>query len=144
MRFNVSSEGSSSVYSVPFYDFQNSEIESAKCSIFEDCLQAELVPLTFQEYRRKLIFLQKLVYSNTRDTPDVMKEAPLRYLIGMLYLNLSTMWDPVMTLIATYAVEENKMTFWKVFHEYLALDPSCAGKKAGRGRDTFQLPIYIL
>ena len=101
------------------------DIASAKCRIFEDFLQAELVPLTFQEYRRKLIFLQKLVYSNTRNAPDEIKEGPLRYLIGMLYLNLSTMWDPVATLISTYAVEENKMTFWKVFHEYLALDPLC-------------------
>ncbi len=104
-------------------------MESAKCSVFDDCLQAELVPLTFHEYRRKLIFLQKLAYSNTRNTPDVMKEGPLRYLIGMLYLNLSTMWDPVMTLISTYAVEENKMAFWKVFQEYLALDPSGIGKQ---------------
>lgn len=60
--------------------------------------------------------------------PENMKEGPLRYLIGMLYLNLSTMWDPIMTLITTYAVEENKMRFWNVFHEYLALESLDVGK----------------
>ena len=113
------------------YFFQDVYSETAKCNVFEDCLQAELVPLTFQEYRRKLILLQKLTYSNTRQTPDVIKEGPLRYLIGMLCLNLSTMWDPVMTLIATYAVEKNKTSFWKVFHEFLARDPSDTGEKSG-------------
>ena len=112
------------------YIFKDGDVESSKCGVFEDCLEAELVPLTFHEYRRKLIFLQKLVYSNTRHTPEVVKEAPLRYLVGMLYLNLSTMWDPVMTLITTYAVDENKMMFWKVFQEYLALEPSDAGIEA--------------
>ena len=107
--------------------------EDITTSIFEDCLQAELVPLTFHEYRRKLIFLQKLVYSNTRHTPDIMKEGPLRYLIGMLYLNLSTMWDPVMTIITTYAVEENKKTFWNVFYEYVALDPSVLEEEKDEG-----------
>ena len=106
-----------------------SEQLDSEYAVFDDCLQAELVPLTFQEYRRKLILLQKLSFANTRDIPDVIREAPLRYLMGMLYLNLSTMWDPIMTLITTYAVEENKMTFWRVFHEYLAQDPADSGKK---------------
>lgn len=99
-----------------------------KCNIFNDCLQVELVPLTFQEYRRKLVCAQKLAFSNTRSLPNDIKDGPLRYLIGMLYLNLSTMWDPVMSLITTYAIEENKMMIWNVFYEYLILDPSHSGR----------------
>lgn len=98
------------------------------CSVFEDCLEAELVPLTFHDYRQKLIVLQKLLYSKIRHLPDAIKEAPLRYLIGILYVNLSTMWDPVMSIITTYAVEENKKSFWNVFYEYLSQASSDAGK----------------
>ena len=100
-----------------------------KCNVFQDCLDAELVPLSFTEYRQKLIFLQKLVYLNTRHLPEAVKDAPLRYLIGVLYVNLSTMWDPVMSIIATHAVNQNKKRFWNVFHDYLSQASQDSGKR---------------
>ena len=98
------------------------------CSVFDDCLEAELVPTTFHDYRRKLIILQKLARPYTRCLPDAIKEAPLRYLMGMLYVNLSTIWDPVMTIITTHTVEENRKLFWNVFSDYLVQASSNTGK----------------
>ncbi|XP_051857734.1 small subunit processome component 20 homolog isoform X2 [Antechinus flavipes] len=90
-------------------------------SIFATLLQSELVPATVNDYREKLLHLRKLrhdlVQASIPDGP--LHEVPLRYLLSMLYINFSVLWDPVIELIASYANEmENKM-FWKVYYEHL-------------------------
>ncbi|KAM8982078.1 small subunit processome component 20 homolog [Sarcophilus harrisii] len=90
-------------------------------SIFATLLQSELVPATVNDYREKLLHLRKLrhdlIQASIPDGP--LHEVPLRYLLSMLYINFSVLWDPVIELISSYANEmENKM-FWKVYYEHL-------------------------
>ncbi|XP_074127468.1 small subunit processome component 20 homolog [Sminthopsis crassicaudata] len=90
-------------------------------SIFATLLQSELVPATVNDYREKLLHLRKLrhdlIQASIPDGP--LHEVPLRYLLSMLYINFSVLWDPVIELITSYANEmENKM-FWKVYYEHL-------------------------
>uniref|UniRef100_A0A8D0GIN0 UTP20 small subunit processome component n=1 Tax=Sphenodon punctatus TaxID=8508 RepID=A0A8D0GIN0_SPHPU len=44
---------------------------------------------------------------------------PLRYLLGMLYINFSPLWDPVIELITSHANEMENKQFWKVCYEHL-------------------------
>nr|XP_048691400.1 small subunit processome component 20 homolog isoform X3 [Caretta caretta] len=70
-------------------------------SVFAILLQAELVPASVNDYREKLLHLRKLrhdvVQSAVPDGP--LHEVPLQYLLGMLYINFSPLWDPVVELI---------------------------------------------
>uniref|UniRef100_A0A8C4VGI6 UTP20 small subunit processome component n=1 Tax=Gopherus evgoodei TaxID=1825980 RepID=A0A8C4VGI6_9SAUR len=90
-------------------------------SVFAILLQAELVPATVNDYREKLIHLRKLrhdmVQSAVPDGP--LREVPLRYLLGMLYINFSLLWDPIIELITSHANEMENKQFWKVYYEHL-------------------------
>ncbi|XP_051784418.1 small subunit processome component 20 homolog isoform X1 [Erpetoichthys calabaricus] len=90
-------------------------------TVFAICLQAELVPATVHDYREKLLHLHKLRHDLIQ--PSVPKghlqEVPLCYLIGMLYINFSPLWDPVLHLIASHAREMDNKEFWKVFYLHL-------------------------
>ncbi|XP_043821455.1 small subunit processome component 20 homolog [Dromiciops gliroides] len=90
-------------------------------SIFALLLQAELVPATVNDYREKLLHLRKLrhdlVQASIPDGP--LHEVPLRYLLSMLYINFSVLWDPVIELIASHANEMENKVFWKVYYEHL-------------------------
>ncbi|KAF3814531.1 hypothetical protein GH733_017689 [Mirounga leonina] len=75
---------------------------SERQSAFAILRQAELVPATVSDYREKLLHLRKLrhdvVQAAVPDGP--LQEVPLRYLLGMLYVNFSALWDPVIELIS--------------------------------------------
>ncbi|XP_067415819.1 small subunit processome component 20 homolog [Emydura macquarii macquarii] len=90
-------------------------------SVFAILLQAELVPASVNDYREKLLHLRKLrhdvVQSAVLDGP--LHEVPLQYLLGMLYINFSPLWDPVVELIASHANEMENKQFWKVYYEHL-------------------------
>ncbi|OWK16752.1 hypothetical protein Celaphus_00011785 [Cervus elaphus hippelaphus] len=90
-------------------------------SVFAILRQAELVPATVNDYREKLLHLRKLrhdvVQSAVPDGP--LQEVPLRYLLGMLYVNFSALWDPVIELISSHAHEMENKQFWKVYYEHL-------------------------
>ncbi|KAJ6656317.1 hypothetical protein lerEdw1_003820 [Lerista edwardsae] len=88
-------------------------------SVFAILLQAELVPASVSDYREKLLHLRKLrnVQSLTPEGP--LREVPLRYLLGMLYINFSPLWDPVTELITSHANEMENKQFWKVYYEHL-------------------------
>ncbi|XP_044533441.1 small subunit processome component 20 homolog [Gracilinanus agilis] len=90
-------------------------------SIFATLLQAELVPATVNDYREKLLHLRKLrhdlVQASIPNGP--LHEVPLRYLLSMLYINFSALWDPVIELIASHANEMENKEFWKVYYEHL-------------------------
>ncbi|XP_033619392.1 small subunit processome component 20 homolog [Fukomys damarensis] len=83
--------------------------------------QAELVPATVHDYREKLLHLRKLrhdaVCAAVPDGP--LQEVPLRYLLGMLYVNFSALWDPVIELISSHAHGMENKQFWKVYYEHL-------------------------
>ncbi|XP_076967884.1 small subunit processome component 20 homolog isoform X2 [Tamandua tetradactyla] len=83
--------------------------------------QAELVPATVSDYREKLLHLRKLRRDVVRTAvPDgPLQEVPLRYLLGMLYINFSALWDPVIELISSHAHEMENKQFWKVYYEHL-------------------------
>ncbi|KAM6214358.1 small subunit processome component 20 homolog [Rhynchocyon petersi] len=83
--------------------------------------QAELIPATVNDYREKLLHLRKLrhdvVQSAVPDGP--LQEVPLRYLLGMLYVNFRPLWDPVIELISSHAHAMENKQFWKVYYEHL-------------------------
>ncbi|OXB75402.1 UNVERIFIED_CONTAM: hypothetical protein H355_010604 [Colinus virginianus] len=90
-------------------------------SVFAILLQAELVPATVNDYREKLLHLRKLRCDVVLSTipSGSLQEVPLRYLLGMLYINFSPLWDPVIELITSHAKEMENKQFWKVFYEHL-------------------------
>uniref|UniRef100_A0A2K6K498 UTP20 small subunit processome component n=1 Tax=Rhinopithecus bieti TaxID=61621 RepID=A0A2K6K498_RHIBE len=94
---------------------------SERQSVFAVLRQAELVPATVNDYREKLLHLRKLrhdvVQAAVPDGP--LQEVPLRYLLGMLYINFSALWDPVIELISSHAHEMENKQFWKVYYEHL-------------------------
>ncbi|KAB0398882.1 hypothetical protein E2I00_007749, partial [Balaenoptera physalus] len=90
-------------------------------SVFATLRQAELVPATVNDYREKLLHLRKLRHDVVQTAvPDgPLQEMPLRYLLGMLYVNFSALWDPVIELISSHAHEMENKQFWKVYYEHL-------------------------
>ncbi|XP_069829345.1 small subunit processome component 20 homolog [Dendropsophus ebraccatus] len=94
--------------------------EGENFSVFSVLLQAELVPATVHGYREKLLHLRKLRHDIVQATmKEDFQEVPLRYLVAMLYVNFSPLWDPVIELIVSHANEMENKTFWKVFYEHL-------------------------
>ncbi|XP_053937766.1 small subunit processome component 20 homolog [Cuculus canorus] len=89
--------------------------------LFTILLQAELVPATVNDYRDKLVHLRKLRYDIVQSVipSESLQEVPLRYLLGMLYINFSPLWDPVIELITSHAKEMENKQFWKVLYEHL-------------------------
>ncbi|XP_054430613.1 small subunit processome component 20 homolog [Pteronotus mesoamericanus] len=90
-------------------------------SAFAILRQAELVPATVNDYREKLLHLRKLRHDVVQTAvPDgPLQEVPLRYLLSMLYINFSALWDPVIELISSHAHEMENKKFWKVYYEHL-------------------------
>ncbi|XP_071408091.1 small subunit processome component 20 homolog [Pithys albifrons albifrons] len=89
--------------------------------VFTILLQAELVPATVNDYREKLLHLRKLRCDIVQPATlnGSLQEVPLRYLLGMLYINFSPLWDPVIELITSHAKEMENKQFWKVLYEHL-------------------------
>ncbi|XP_054974485.1 small subunit processome component 20 homolog [Sorex araneus] len=94
---------------------------SERRSAFAILRQAELVPATVSDYREKLLHLRKLRHDVVRTAVPggPLQEVPLRYLLGMLYVNFSALWDPVIELISSHAHEMENKQFWKVYYEHL-------------------------
>uniref|UniRef100_A0A6I8STV5 UTP20 small subunit processome component n=1 Tax=Xenopus tropicalis TaxID=8364 RepID=A0A6I8STV5_XENTR len=99
-------------------------------SLFSILLQAELVPATVHEYREKLLHLRKLRHDLVKTVAKGdLQEVPLRYLLAMLYINFSPLWDPVVELIVSHANEMENKSFWKVFCEHLEESATRAEKE---------------
>ncbi|XP_063164718.1 small subunit processome component 20 homolog [Candoia aspera] len=99
--------------------------------LFGMLLQAELVPANVNDYREKLLYLSKLRYDLVQYLiPEgPLQEVPLRYLLGMLYINFSPLWVPVIELIRSHANEMENKLFWKVYYEHLEKAMSYAEKE---------------
>ncbi|XP_063786087.1 small subunit processome component 20 homolog [Pseudophryne corroboree] len=99
-------------------------------SVFSILLQAELVPATVHECREKLLHLRKLRHDLVQAVvKEHFQEIPLRYLLAMLYVNFSSLWDPVIELIVSHANEMENKSFWKVFYEHLEKSADHAEKE---------------
>ncbi|XP_075065353.1 small subunit processome component 20 homolog [Mixophyes fleayi] len=99
-------------------------------SVFSILLQSELVPATVHEYREKLLHLRKLRHDLVQAAvKEHFQEIPLRYLLAMLYVNFSPLWDPVIELIVSHANEMENKSFWKVFYEHLEKSADYAEKE---------------
>ncbi|XP_048404834.1 small subunit processome component 20 homolog [Stegostoma tigrinum] len=90
-------------------------------SVFAILLQAELVPATVHDYREKLLHLRKLRHDLVQPCiPEgPYDEVPLQYLIGMLYINFSALWDPVVELVVSHARGMESKAFWRIYYEHL-------------------------
>jgi len=97
--------------------------------LFQLCLAAEEIPARLGTYRDRLVCLQKLRYSTAfyDPLPDFCREAALLHLCGMLCVNFSPLWDPVIEIIASFAQSTNVKHFWKVFSDLL----TSAAEKTG-------------
>uniref|UniRef100_A0A8C9QSH5 UTP20 small subunit processome component n=1 Tax=Spermophilus dauricus TaxID=99837 RepID=A0A8C9QSH5_SPEDA len=106
-------------------------------SAFAILRQAELVPATVSDYREKLLHLRKLRHDVVQTAvPDgLLQEVPLRYLLGMLYVNFSPLWDPVIELISSHAHEMENKQFWKVYCEHLEKAATHAEKELQNIKD---------
>ncbi|XP_036373482.1 small subunit processome component 20 homolog [Megalops cyprinoides] len=104
-------------------------------TVFRLCLQAELVPATLHDYREKLLHLRKLRHDLVQPALPTgpFQQVPLRYLIGMLFINFSPLWDPVIELLVTHAKGMENKDFWKVFHEHLEMVAVLAEKELREG-----------
>ncbi|XP_006888591.1 PREDICTED: small subunit processome component 20 homolog [Elephantulus edwardii] len=96
--------------------------------------QAELIPATVNDYREKLLHLRKLRHDVVQTAvPDgPLQEVPLRYLLGMLYINFSPLWDPVIELISSHAHGMENKQFWTVCYEHLERAATHAEKELQR------------
>ncbi|CAG2053152.1 unnamed protein product [Timema podura] len=93
-------------------------------SIFSQCLAAESVLPTVQDYRDKLQQLQALSYETVASSltcNSAYSQVPLRYLLGVLFVNFQLLWKPVTRLVVSYARGLPSAEFWEVFHEQLSL-----------------------
>ncbi|XP_023572579.1 small subunit processome component 20 homolog isoform X2 [Octodon degus] len=110
---------------------------SERPSAFAVLRQAELVPATVSDYREKLLHLRKLRHdvAHTAIPEGPLQEVPLRYLLGMLYVNFSALWEPVIELISSHAHEMENKQFWKVYYEHLEKAATHAEKELQRATD---------
>lgn len=104
---------------------------SEQQSAFAILRQAELVPATVSDYREKLLHLRKLRHDVVQSAvpQGPLQEVPLRYLLGMLYINFSALWDPVIELISSHAHGMENKQFWNVCYEHLEKAASHAEKE---------------
>ncbi|XP_064489796.1 small subunit processome component 20 homolog [Ornithodoros turicata] len=89
--------------------------------VFETCLKAEKVPNTVQHYRERLKLLQGLSADAVKMCIPIgpFEMAPVRYLLGTLFINFSLLWKPVQEILATHAGTDDK--FWLLLFEHLRL-----------------------
>lgn len=95
--------------------------EADRDSVFQTCLNAELVPLSVQDYRQRLLYLQRLDYSNVQNAlpQGPFTKVAARYLIGSLFVNFKLLWEPTRKLIASHARGLGNKEFWELFHTEL-------------------------
>uniref|UniRef100_A0A1A8FK18 UTP20, small subunit (SSU) processome component, homolog n=1 Tax=Nothobranchius korthausae TaxID=1143690 RepID=A0A1A8FK18_9TELE len=100
--------------------------------VFGICLLAELVPASVQDYREKLLHLRKLRHDLVqRCLPQgpAFQQAPLRYLVAMLFVNFRPLWDSVIELIVSHARGMDNKDFWRVYYEQLEMVAALAEKE---------------
>jgi U3 small nucleolar RNA-associated protein 20 len=63
-------------------------------------------------------------------------QAPVRYLLGALYVNFSPVWKPTVRVLATHAQHMPRDAFWDVFGASVESAAPLAGKSWGQFKIT--------
>ncbi|XP_066264950.1 small subunit processome component 20 homolog [Branchiostoma lanceolatum] len=106
---------------LPELELGEEEFQDARESVFKTCLQAEETPATVQQYREKLMYLNRLDFDTVRRCvpKGPYQQVALRCLIGQLYVNMKLLWKPVTDLIKSHASGMSLKEFWSVWSEHL-------------------------
>lgn len=109
-------------YDKSFKKIDESIEKNEEGNLFETCLKAEQTPASLDDYRQKIYYLQRLdpvmcsKYFN--NSPNQTQDVPLRYFFGVLFENFKLLWDPLVTLIESYANHMKMNEFWNIFWDY--------------------------
>lgn len=94
-----------------------------KNSLFKLLESVEIVPVSLNEYRARLLRIQHLdnndTFLNTYKTVENASEIAVKFLLGNLHINFRPIWDPVVKLIVSHAKASKK--FWLVYEKQLEL-----------------------
>ncbi len=125
-----------------------SKISDEDQNVFSNCIKAEKTPASLDEYRQKIVYLQRLDASSCTKFFDSMDnqsqfdftDIPLRYIFGVLFENFKLIWEQLVTLIQSYAHSMKLDVFWNVFGAYVVglsdiieADLSAFGKRSNGG-----------
>ncbi|XP_001952794.2 small subunit processome component 20 homolog [Acyrthosiphon pisum] len=92
-------------------------------SLFKLLESVEIVPVSLNEYRARLLRIQHLdnndTFLNTYKTVEDASEIAVKFLLGNLHINFRPIWDPVVKLIVSHA--KISKTFWPVYEKQLEL-----------------------
>ncbi|KAL1433656.1 hypothetical protein MTO96_012479 [Rhipicephalus appendiculatus] len=93
---------------------------ASACHVFNTCLNAEAVPLTVQDYRRRLKLLQALSFEQLTAAGvslGAYSMAPVHYLLGTLLVNFQLLWQPCQEILASHASADGP--FWGTLVQHL-------------------------
>eukprot|EP00912_Choanoflagellata_sp_UC4_P002178 UC4_evm2s1377 len=83
--------------------------------VFECCRLAESVPADVINYRKRSLYVRKLMSSSYIETsPPELKDVPLVYMLGSLYINFNKAWDDAREILVFYSRLDAKW-FWSHF-----------------------------
>lgn len=92
-------------------------------ALFKLLESVEIVPVTLNEYRARLLRIQHLdcndTFQNSYKTVEDASEIAVKYLLGNLHINFRPIWDPVLKLIVSHS--KSSKTFWPVYVKHLEL-----------------------
>lgn len=97
-------------------------------NIFLNCLRAEKTPASLDEHRHKIVYLQRLDAASSSKFFDTMEnkegkfdftDVPLRYIFGVLFENFKLIWEPLVSLVQSYAHSMKLEPFWNIFGAYI-------------------------
>lgn len=105
------------------FETEKSPIVTDEDCIFTICIKAESTASDLDDYRQKLIYIQRLDPVSCKKYFENMKnesgyrfdDIPLRYLFGVLFENFKLIWEPVISIIQEYAKSFKMDEFWSVF-----------------------------
>ncbi|XP_078664356.1 small subunit processome component 20 homolog isoform X2 [Branchiostoma floridae x Branchiostoma belcheri] len=106
---------------LPDLELGEEEFQDTRESVFKTCLNAEETPASVQQYREKLMYLNRLDFDTVRRCvpKGPYHQVALRCLIGQLYVNMKLLWKPVTDLIKSHAHGMDLKEFWPVWREHL-------------------------
>lgn len=113
--------------------------------LFEICLLAEKGELSYQKYRERLQFLQKLEFDLVQNCIPVgpYKTVPIKYLIGTLYVNFQLFWEPCMKIISSHAAGMDLDEFWAVYYDHLQKAASYEDRSWNNDAEHVDSPLNI-
>jgi U3 small nucleolar RNA-associated protein 20 len=98
------------------------KVKDEEDSLYDVIYKAECSDASVQDYRTKLLFLQKLNFDssfqqNIAESP--YKIDALKYMFSLYFVNFKLLWEPVTKIIISYADAMPDDKFWLVCKEQL-------------------------